>query len=76
LVDHIGTVAVTPADAAHVTDVMDQGREREMDPVVGLDIVLEPSAAQNVLADIRLGRNRLRAATEWLYLGCRPGKPR
>ena len=38
---------------------MDQGREREMDPVVRLDVMLEPAAAQNVLADKRHERRVL-----------------
>jgi hypothetical protein len=53
LVDYKGAVAVTTADAARVANVMDQGRQREMDPVVRLDVVLEPAAAQNILADKR-----------------------
>ena len=52
-VDHIGIPTISPADTPYVTDIVHQGCQGEMQPVLRGNVAAETLAAQDVLTDKR-----------------------
>src|SRR5689334_5138556 len=50
-IDHVGAVPIATTDAADKAQVMREGCEREVQPILGRNIPLQTAAAKDILSD-------------------------